>query len=121
MESTRSSSSARQMSGSYQNHVARKRDEAIEAAQIMAQQREMGVPYKKGETLSEIREKPGSSNAGKYKGVKSFCGPKGGAAQGTYPVNTLERGKSALKLAHNAPNPEGIKECVYNKYPQLKK
>ncbi|MDP6878105.1 MAG: hypothetical protein QGI18_05855 [Candidatus Marinimicrobia bacterium] len=105
MESTRSSSSDRQMSGRYQNHVARKRDEAL--------------AYKK--SLSEIREEPGSSNAGKYKGVKSFCGPAGGAAQGTYPVNTLERGKSALKLAHNAPNPEGIKECVYNKYPQLKR
>ena len=105
MESTRSSSSARQMSGKYQNHVARKRDEA--------------VALKK--TLTEIREEPGSSNAGKYKGVKSFCGPAGGAAQGTYPVNTLERGKSALKLAHNAPNPDGIKDCVYNKYPQLKK
>mgnify|MGYP003654364064 CR=1 FL=1 len=118
MESTRSSSSARQMSGRYQNHVARKRDEQLLAE---AQGRDLGVPYKKGETLSEIREKPGSSNAGKYKGVHSFCGPDGGAAQGTYPVNTLERGKSALKLAHNAPNPEGIKKCVYNKYPQLKK
>jgi len=105
MESTRSSSSARQMGGRYQNHVARKRDEAI--------------ALKK--TLTEIREEPGSSNAGKYKGVKSFCGPAGGAAQGTYPVNTLARGKSALKLAHNAPNPDGIKDCVYNKYPQLKK
>jgi len=105
MESTRSSSTARQMGGRYQNHVARKRDEAI--------------ALKK--SITEIREEPGSSNAGKYKGVKSFCGPKGGAAQGTYPVNTLERGKSALKLAHNAPNPEGIKECVYNKYPQLKR
>ena len=105
MESTRSSSTARQMGGRYQNHVARKRDEAI--------------ALKK--SITEIREEPGSSNAGKYKGVKSFCGPAGGAAQGTYPVNTLERGKSALKLAHNAPNPEGIKECVYNKYPQLKR
>ena len=105
MESTRSSSTDRLMSGGYQNHVARKRDEAI--------------ALKK--TLTEIREEPGSSNAGKYKGVKSFCGPAGGAAQGTYPVNTLARGKSALKLAHNAPNPDGIKDCVYNKYPQLKK
>tara|TARA_R110002051_G_C8711513_1_gene495629 strand:- start:1401 stop:1763 length:363 start_codon:yes stop_codon:yes gene_type:complete len=98
----------------------RKREEQVQA-QLQAQGRDLGVPYKKGETLSEIREKPGSSNAGKYKGVHSFCGPDGGAAQGTYPVNTLERGKSALKLAHNAPNPEGIKKCVYNKYPQLKK
>ena len=97
--------STRPMGGTYQNHVAKKRDAAI--------------ALKK--SLTEIREEPGSSNAGKYKGVHSFCGPDGGAAQGTYPVNTLERGKSALKLAHNAPNPEGIKKCVYNKYPQLKK
>jgi len=71
-------------------------------------------------TLTEIREEPGSSNAGKYKGVKSFCGPAGGAAEGTYPVNTRKRAKSAIKLAHNAPNPEGIKNCVYEKYPGLR-
>ena len=75
----------------------------------------------KGKKLEEIREKPGSSNAGKYPGVKSFCGPAGGAAEGTYPVNTVERAKSAIKLAHNAPDPEGIKACVYRKYPELKK
>jgi len=72
------------------------------------------------ETLTEKREKAGSSNAGKYKGVKSFCGPAGGAEEGTYPVNTRKRAKSAIKLAHNAPNPEGIKKCVYEKYPGLK-
>ena len=68
-------------------------------------------------TISEIREEPGMSNAGKYKNVAKgdFCGPKG-----TYPVNTLKRAKSALKLAHNAENPESIKACVYRKYPQLK-
>tara|TARA_R100000781_G_scaffold50004_1_gene33163 strand:- start:1858 stop:2133 length:276 start_codon:yes stop_codon:yes gene_type:complete len=75
----------------------------------------------KGKKLEEIREKPGSSNAGKYPDVKSFCGPAGGAAEGTYPVNTVERAKSAIKLAHNAPDPEGIKSCVYRKYPELKK
>jgi len=106
------------LKGSYQPLTLKRRDEQLLAEE---QGRDLGVPYKKGETLSEIREKPGSSNAGKYKGVKSFCGPAGGAAQGTYPVNTLARGKSALKLAHNAPNPDGIKDCVYNKYPQLKK
>jgi hypothetical protein len=78
-----------------------------------------GSPFMKKD-ITEIREEPGSSNAGKYKGVKSFCGPAGGAAKGTYPVNTLKRAKSALKLAHNAPNPEGIKACVYRKYPELK-
>jgi hypothetical protein len=63
-------------------------------------------------TISEIREEPGSSNAGKYPGVKKFCGPAGGAAEGTYPVNTPERIASAKKLAHNAPNPEGIIACA---------
>ena len=69
-------------------------------------------------TISEIREEPGMSNAGKYKNVSKddFCGPKG-----TYPVNSLERAKSALKLAHNAKDPEAIKSCVYTKFPELKK
>ena len=68
-------------------------------------------------TISEIREEPGKSNAGKYPDVSKgdFCG-----ADGTYPVNTLDRARSALKLAHNAENPEKIKECVYSKYPELK-
>ena len=69
-------------------------------------------------TISEIREEPGMSNSGKYPNVKKgdFCGPKG-----TYPVNSLERAKSALKLAHNAKDPEAIKSCVYTKFPELKK
>ena len=69
-------------------------------------------------TITEIREEPGMSNAGKYPNVKKedFCGPKG-----TFPVNTLKRAKSALKLAHNAKNPRRIKKCVYAKYPELKK
>lgn len=69
-------------------------------------------------TISETREEPGMSNAGKYKNVakEDFCGPKG-----TYPVNTLKRAKSALKLAHNAGRrSKKIKECVYKKYPQLR-
>ena len=67
------------------------------------------------------RKKPGGSNVGKYKGVKSFCGPAGGSPSGSFPVNSLKRAKSALKLAHNAPNPSGIKACVHKKFPQLKK
>tara|TARA_R100000030_G_scaffold99746_1_gene91292 strand:+ start:10191 stop:10628 length:438 start_codon:yes stop_codon:yes gene_type:complete len=68
--------------------------------------------------ISEIREEPGMSNAGKYPNVakEDFCGPNG-----TYPVNTLKRAKSALKLAHNAGRRSNkIKACVYAKYPQLK-
>lgn len=66
---------------------------------------------------AERRKKPGQSNLGKYKNVspKDFAGP-----DGTYPINSLSRAKSALKLAHNAENPEAIKRKVYAKYPQLK-
>ena len=69
-------------------------------------------------TMTELRDEPGMSNAGKYTRVKKsdFAGPKG-----TYPINTLTRAKSALKLAHNAANPAAIKRKVYAKYPQLKK
>ena len=72
----------------------------------------------KKENLTELREEPGKSNAYKYTNVSKgdFCGP-----DETYPVNTLERAKSALKLAHNAENPDSIKDCVYSKYPELKK
>lgn len=72
-------------------------------------------------SVQAARKKPGGSNVGKYKGVKSFCGPSGGAPAGSYPTDTISRGRSALKLAHNAPNPGGIKACVYGKYPSLKK
>ena len=66
------------------------------------------------------RKRKGGSNVGKYKGVKAFAGPSGGAPAGSFPINTLARAKSALKLAHNAPRPAGIKAAVYRKYPQLK-
>ncbi len=75
-----------------------------------------------GKDLDDEREREGSSNAGDYSDVDKddFCGPAGGAASGTYPVNTRERAKAALRLAHNAPDPEGIKRCVYRKFPELK-
>tara|TARA_R110000824_G_scaffold100285_1_gene238497 strand:- start:6236 stop:6535 length:300 start_codon:yes stop_codon:yes gene_type:complete len=66
------------------------------------------------------RKRKGGSNVGKYKGVKSFAGPSGGAPAGSFPINTLTRAKSALKLAHNAPRPAGIRAAVYRKYPQLR-
>lgn len=71
----------------------------------------------------KMEKKPGGSNVGEYKKVakKDFAGPKGGAPQGSFPINTRKRAKSALKLAENAPNPKGIKKAVYKKYPGLKK
>jgi hypothetical protein len=67
------------------------------------------------------RKKPGGSNVGKYsKSEGPFAGPSGGAPSGSYPIGSKSRGKSALKLAHNAPNPSGIKAAVYRKYPELK-
>lgn len=67
------------------------------------------------------KSKPGGSNAGDYnKSDGPFCGPSGGAPKGTFPVGTLKRAKAALAYAHNAPNPEGIKQCVYRHWPQLK-
>ena len=82
----------------------------------------MGL-YKKGGKIGDPkdRDKAGGSNAGKYsKSEGPFAGPSGGAPKGSYPIGSKSRGKSALKLAHNAPNPSGIKATVYRKYPDLK-
>jgi hypothetical protein len=70
---------------------------------------------------SEMKRQSGGSNVGKYKSVKSFAGPSGGAPEGSYPINTKKRARSALAYAHNAPNPEGIKKAVHRKYPSLGK
>lgn len=85
------------------------------------------VRVAKGVKISRAKEKkmekkPGSSNTGEYKNVKpkDFAGAKGGASKYSYPINTKARARSAIKLAHNAPNPEGIKKAVYAKYPDLK-
>lgn len=71
----------------------------------------------------EMREKKGSSSAGKYKTVKpkDFAGASGGASQYSFPINTLKRARNALARAHFAANPSGIKAAVYRKYPSLKK
>jgi len=70
---------------------------------------------------TDPKKRPGGSNAGKYsKADGPFCGPDGGAPDGTYPIGTEARGRSAIKLAHNAPKPQAIKDCVYKKYPDLK-
>ncbi len=75
-----------------------------------------GMSLKRGQE-KKLSKRKGSSNIGEYKKVskKDFCGPSGGAAPGTYPVNTKKRCRAALSYARNAPNPEGIKACVKRK------
>ena len=69
-----------------------------------------------GKTITEIREEPGKSNAGKYPNVSKndFAG-----SNGTYPINTKARGEAALKLAHNSPEKDSIVAKVLAKYPGL--
>ena len=75
-----------------------------------------GMSLKRGQE-EKLSKKPGSSNIGEYKKVSKgkFCGPSGGAAPGTYPVNTKKRCSAALSYARNAPNPSGIRACVKRK------
>lgn len=80
-----------------------------------------GVKVPRGKESKEDK-RAGGSNYGEYKNVSpsDFAGEAGGAPKYSYPINTLARGRSALKLAHNAPNPAGIKKKVYAKYPSLR-
>ena len=75
-----------------------------------------GVKVKRG-VEEKIRRKAGSGSTGKYKKVitKDFCGAAGGSSKYSYPVNSKKRCHAALAYAHNAPNPSGIKKCVYKK------
>lgn len=66
--------------------------------------------------LSEIRKKPGESNAYKYSGVKKFAGP-----DKTYPIGDEAHARNALARAHFSSEPAEIKKKVYNAYPGLKK
>jgi len=85
------------------------------------------VTVAKGKKITRAKEKklekkPGGSNTGDYKTVakKDFAGRAGNTSPYSFPINSLSRARSALKLAHNAPNPEGIRKKVYAKYPELK-
>lgn len=81
-----------------------------------------GVKVERG-VEEKLRSKPGSSNTGKYKDVspKEFAGASGGSSKYSFPINTEARAKNALSRRHNAPNPSGITEAVYKKYPELEK
>lgn len=85
------------------------------------------VKVAKGKKISRAQEKklekkPGGSNTGSYPNVakKDFAGKAGGTSPYSYPIPDLKHARSALKLAHNSPNPEGIKQAVYKKYPELR-
>ena len=64
---------------------------------------------------SKKRPTKGCSNKGRYRGVpkRQFCGPEGGACEGTFPVTTRKQAVSALAYSRNSPNPEGIRKCVH--------
>jgi hypothetical protein len=81
-----------------------------------------GVKVKRG-AEEKMREKKGSSSAGKYKHVapKDFAGSSGGSSKYSFPIPDLAHARNALARAHFAPNPEGIKAKVYKKFPELKK
>lgn len=81
-----------------------------------------GVKVARG-VEEKMREKKGSSSAGKYKNVspKEFAGESGGANPYSFPIPDLAHARNALARAHFAPNPSGIRKKVYKLYPELKK
>lgn len=68
----------------------------------------------------ELKNRPGGSNVGEYSNVSpdNFAGNACGNP-GSYPIDTEERARAALSLAHNAKNPECIRRQVYKKWPRL--
>lgn len=97
---------------------------ALKKRKNVAKNAKKGKRVKIGKNLSlkrgeekKLSKRAGSSNVGKYKKVAKgdFCGPSGGAAPGTYPVNSKKRCRAALSYAHNSPNPSGIRACVKRK------
>ena len=76
-----------------------------------------GVKYSDSKRKSHFGKKRSSSQYRKVSRSK-FCGPSGGAARGTYPVNTKKRCSAALSYARFAPRPCGIARCVNRKCPK---
>lgn len=69
----------------------------------------------------ELQNRPGGSNIGEYSRIsdENFAGNACGLP-GAYPINTIERARAALAYAHNAKDPECIRNQVYKKYPSLR-
>lgn len=69
----------------------------------------------------ELQARPGGSNIGEYANLSpdNFAGNACGIP-GAYPINTIERARSALAYAHNAKDPDCIRRQVYKKWPSLK-
>lgn len=67
-----------------------------------------------------LKLSPGGSNVGKYPKISAedFAGNACGNP-GSYPMDTIERARSALAYAHNAKNPDCIRRQVFKKWPQL--
>lgn len=82
--------------------------------------KEKRVMMMSAEEEHALRDKPGGSNIGEYTHVKSsnFAGEECGLP-GAYPIDTIERARAALSYAHNAKDPECIRQQVYKKYPSL--
>lgn len=68
-----------------------------------------------------LQNRPGGSNVGQYANVapENFAGNSCGLP-GAYPIDTIERAKAALAYAHNAKDPECIRQAVYRKWESLK-
>lgn len=86
----------------------------------------INVKIARGMSISAEREhqlqhKAGGSNVGQYSNVSpdNFAGNKCGLP-GAFPMDTLERARAALAYAHNASDPECIRQQVYKKWPELK-
>ena len=73
--------------------------------------KQLGLPKKKQVSRN------GRSNVGRYRGLPFhvFCGPAGGAAKGSFPVNSQRRCRAALSYARFAPRPCGISRCAMAK------
>jgi hypothetical protein len=48
-----------------------------------------------------------------------YCGPAGGEGEYKYPIDTRAKARAALSYAWWAKNPQGIKDCVCEHYPDF--